>query len=219
MKTRQKILLCILLIAGIMCGCNKPKELGEFMLGDYKALNPFYGNETLVYKHSESDSVYMFYGDGRYSEVIENETTNNPIRDYWVNEKDYCSFTTQDEMYSLKINMHTYGSSGASLFVYYYWKVGIDTIYRRGAELNLPLSVDNYNSDIYKFYIDSLRVFENCYKEVFGDSLLMGGYSITKNIHTTAIYPTKFYYTKTDGIIQIDFNDDTYLGLTEVISP
>ena len=217
MSMKRKLFI-FLLIAGFVCGCNKPKELGEFLLGDYKALNPFNGSESLVYKHSESDSLIMFYGDGRFSEVIETEVTNNPTTNYWVNERDYCSFTTQDEMYSLVIRMSTHGN-GASLYVYYYEQVSVDTIFRRGAELNLPLSADDYNSDIYKFYIDSLQVFENCYKEVFGDSLLMGGYSITKNFLTTAIYPTKFYYTKTDGIIRIDFNDDSYWGLTEVISP
>ena len=216
-----KTFLIILLSAGIVFGCKK--ELGEFLLGSYKAYNPFKGNETLVYKHSVSDSVFIFYGDGRYSELFEYVPTNNPTIDYWVNEKNLCSFTTEDERYTLRIDMSTHWYASVEMYLVYNEQVRIDTLYRRIVTYYLPITKDAYTPQpspySHRFYYDSLQIFDKYYTEVYADSSLLGGFLYHQYHLTPEVQPTAIYYTKTEGIIRIDFDDDSYWGLTEIISP
>lgn len=216
MKMKRRILFVVLLMAGVICGCNKPKELGEFLLGSYKAYNPLNGDETLVYKHSVNDSVYLFYGDGRYSEFFEFVPTNNTTIDYWVNERDLCSFTTEDERYTLRIDMSTHWYAHVEMYLEYNEQVRIDTLYHKVAYYYLPLSKEEYDP---RFYFDSLQIFDKYYTEVYADSNLFGGFLYHQYHLTPEIQPSVIYYTKTEGIVRIDFDDDSFWGLMEIITP
>ena len=221
MSMKRK-LLTLLLFAAIILGCDKPKELGEFLLGDYKEYNPFNGSEILVYRHSVNDSIFRFYGGGRYSEIYHTVPTNNPTTNYWVNECNYSSFSTQDGRFSLTINMATHLSTSVEMYLRYKEQVRPETFYGIGPTYYLPLSIEVFNHPSPyqdKFYLDSIQVFDRNYKEVFADSALFGGFSYAQRHLTPNIRPTTFFYTVKEGIIKIDFNDDSYWGLTEIISP
>ena len=216
---RQILFICVLLIAGFIFGCKK--KLGEFLLGDNLTYNPFNGSETLVYKHSVNDSVYMFYGNGRYSEFFEYVPTNNPTIDYWINERNVCSFTTEDERYTLRIDMSTHWYASVEMYLRYNEQVRIDTLYQRSATYYLPITKDAYmpppppysNNG---FYYDSLQIFDKYYTEVYADSNLFGGFLYHQYHLTPEVQPTAIYYTKTEGIIRIDFDDNSYWGLTDI---
>ena len=222
MSMKRKIILIVLLTAGIVYGCQKkPKQIGEFLLGSYKVYNPYNGDETLLYKHSVNKSILTFYGDGRYSEFVEYAPTNNPTIDYWINERNLCSFTTEDERYTLRIDLETHWNTAVEMLLRYNEQVRIDTFYKKGPTYRLPLSIDFFNPpNIDRFYLDSLQVFSKCYNDVFAKRAPNGGlYPYSQSLQNPEIRPTTFYYTVNEGIIRIDFNDSSYWGLTEIISP
>ena len=97
----------------------------------------------------------------------------------------------------------------------------IDTFYKKGPTYRLPRSIDFFNPpNIDKFYLDSLQVFSKCYNDVFAKRAPNGGlYPYSQSLQNPEIRPTTFYYTVNEGIIRIDFNDSSYWGLTEIISP
>ena len=116
--------------------------------------------------------------------------------------------------------MATHLSASVEMYLEYKEQVRLDTFYTKGPTFHLPLSVENFSHHLNdKFYLDSLQVFNITYKEVFADSTLFGGFSYAQRHLTPEIRPTTFYYTVNEGIIRIDFDDDSFWGLTEVILP
>jgi hypothetical protein len=218
---KGKTLLIFLLMTGFLCCCDKEEQLGEFLLGNYKSCNPFNGDETLIYKSDIGDSI-IFFGNGRYSELFHYKPTNNPTNDYWVNERNNCGFSTEDKHYTLRINMSTHSSSSVEMYLQYVEQVKVDTFYGIGPTYPLPLSIEVFNHPSPyqdKFYLDSLQVFNILYKEVFADSALLGGFLYSQSHLTPDVRPTTFYYTVSEGIIRIDFDDDSFWGLTEILLP
>lgn len=203
--TARKVFIYLLAVV-IIYGCSK--EVGEFLLGPYKAYNPMSGNETLTFLSSGGDTI-KFYGAGRYSETI--KTSEGDGDDYWVNEIDYCSFNTKNEQYILRYVLATYKDRAVEMNLEYYEQIGIDTFYFAKSLYSLPPREDD---TFPKMFLDSLQVFDQHYFEVYVDHHLLKPNTPISEDQVIAIY-----YTKDQGIIKIDFKDDSYWGLIQVFKP
>lgn len=200
------VFLLLLLAVGVSFACKK--ELGEFLVGSYKVYNPHNGNETLLFQTDNGDTV-RFYGNGRYSEIVENNEGDG--KDYWINEIDICSFSTSDKKYSLRMILDSYEDHGVTMTLSFHEQVGQDTFFFATSHYSeLPPNEDMF---LPKEYLDSLQVFDKYYFEVYADYSL--GIPISP---TTDVRPITIYYTMDAGIIKIDFEDDSSWGLTQIIS-
>ncbi|MCB2201182.1 hypothetical protein KQH26_00285 [bacterium] len=197
----------IILLPG---GCKKDNLLGEYLLGDLKNQNPFNGAETIIFLDNNNDSI-VFYGEGRYSELIESKP-DKFREDYYLNELDYCNFIEKNDTYELLIRLGNYYSHSADLVIELTRFVNPDQIRCPcSATFNIPL-MDSYIDSA--SYIDSLSVLNQNYYNVFVDSSIYIGNA--NNCHDQ-IAPTAIFYTTTHGIIKIDFKDGSVWELKEII--
>lgn len=203
-------IVVVLLSLIIFEGCNK--EIGEFLLGDLKNENPFTGTETLIYIDSNGDSI-VFNGDGRYSELFHTEPHYGK-EDYYVNEGDYCSFTELHEKYKISIYLQSHLNTALEMQLRI-----TDMVYPEGdtcnsyTYFNIPLMENLWHT---RFYLDTLFVLDRYYHNVFVDSSML--YSCTNKYNFGKLNKAvAIFYTTTDGIIKIDFEDDTSWELKEII--
>ncbi len=205
-------LLLALLSVTVFYGCRK-KEIGKYHLGDLKNQNPFTGYETLIFINSDDDSI-VFFGNGRYSEIIHTKPHTSQER-YYENERDLCSFIEKDNNYEITIDLQTHLSDISEIYLHFIKTIHPDsatcTYWNRFNKLplsQLPWQVGHY--------IDSINVLGKYYCNVYADSSLLtygsGSYSCSNQNKVTTLF-----YTVTHGIIKIDFEDSTSWGLKEVI--
>ncbi len=206
-------LVLALLAVTVFYGCRK-KEIGKYHLGNLKDQNPFIGNETLIFISSDDDSI-VFFGNGRYNKITRSKPHTSQER-YYENEMDLCSFIEKDNNYELIIDLQTHLSDVSQMFLRYIetMQLSNETCTYYTTRLNkLPLSELPWQKG---HYIDSLKVLNKYYYDVYADSSLLtdgsGNYNCSSQNQATAIF-----YTTTHGIVKIDFEDGTSWGLKEVI--
>ena len=194
-------------------GCYKAQVLGEYYLGGYYFLNPYQGYEKLVYVTSDETDI-EFYGEGRYSTIHKGYVSVNS-NDHYLWESDIVHFTTLDGQYKMHVYMQVarYESSN---YLSIAWRDNhSDTAgyIRAGTGNNLPLSPDNLMPQ--NKFLDSLCIRENVYYDVYVDSAYARR-GLLEPIDSSFVYPTIIYYNTTNGILKLDFNNNSTWELSHI---
>ena len=206
---RDSVMLLLLFV--LLSGCKKEK--GEYLLGDLKNQNPFTGTETIIYCDNNGDSI-IFYGKGRFAYLFESSSQDNPSY-YYINERDECSFVVNNDDFNISINLTTRYDRGANIDLTFTHIVHPDSGTCKSHSsciYALPLFENYQNTNC---YIDSLLVLNKYYYYVFVDSDL--NYSGTYEYGCINKYRVSaLYYTTTQGIIKLDFEDNTSWQLESI---
>lgn len=206
MKPPKGILLVVFFL--ILLSCKE--ECDEYYLGSLKNMNPYNGNEVLIYNNSTGDDI-IFNGNGRNNWLNtfdhNGECVKVEIDDciYWDSEYDYRIIISlrpttfyQSAYLSIDLSDYTYNES---------WH------YRSLINFNIPLDKDNLDVD--QFYYDSLLVNNTMQYDVFSAIPKLGS---AKEVLMDTIHPSMIYYNITSGLITVDFDDGSTWELKEIIN-
>jgi hypothetical protein len=203
MRTLRLILLCILLISGGFL-CYKEELVGEYYLSEEtRSLIPFAGYEKLVFVVDSIDMTELLAG--HRSDSIHKLYIDEDDHEYIFCESDYIYFSNSEYAISLRVGACIFDPTGIGFhFVY------LDSNYMYYSDISV-----NPDENTYKV-VDSLMVNGSWIHEVLFDTLYF--------VHTqppfpsdSFAYPTKCYYSKTLGVVRIDFADGSLWELKEIV--
>jgi hypothetical protein len=196
------LILITLIVAGF--SCKKDKLLGEYHLTEeLKSCNPFKGYETLRFQN-ERNMIELNGGD-RINDV-EKKYAYYPY-EYYLCEADYIVFS--DSAYSMQITMqacYSYPVAEGIEFRFNY----LDSNYIFSSYYAL-LS----NEYVTKYY-DSLLISGSWIHEVYYDTMKFIFYD-KPFPYEDLKYLTKSYYSKTFGVVKLDFSDGSTWELEEIV--
>jgi hypothetical protein len=200
----------ILLMLFNLSGCYK---LGEVPLGEMLNENPYSGNETLVFKTSEGNTI-RFEGNGRYTDELRQSPNHNSY--YWLNEFNVTRFTETNMEYGLRIQMasrYDRGFDMSLVFINYveFREVSCDS----WTSYSLPL--DRKGGNLHHVFHDSLKVLDKLYYDVYVDTAFV--ISVTDNKDSCALKnnTSQLFYNTSDGFLRFDFADGTRWELKEIL--
>jgi len=197
--------LSILIVAIITISCVKDKAEGEYHLSEQlKSCLPLQGHEELFFNADSTDSIILVAGE-RVNELRKSYLYYPD--DYYIEEWDYINFS--NDRYSLSLLIfasHTNQDPKGYAFDFQY----LDEKYVFGAYFEL-LPIENKTN-----FLDSLLVNESYVYDIYYDSMsyVFHDGPFPYEDHT---YPVMSYYSKSLGIVKIDFSDNTSWELNEII--
>jgi hypothetical protein len=201
-KLYTNLLQFLLFILLIFSGC-KPALLGEFLLTEEeKEAVPFKGSETLKYIYH--DSIISLSCNYRKDTTFQ-ATGGVMTDDYYIWETDEIGFEggNFEIFYSLQSREEWYSYDRFSI----HWKDDVNNLYANSSFI-LPLDTDYL--DYSQGYLELMTVHGIDYRSVFYDSLKVDTSS------SGLSKPVALFYSKSAGIIRLDFQDGSSWQLKEI---
>lgn len=206
-------LFVVILLMILVSSCKK--KCNEYLLGSLTNMNPYTGNETLVYYNSNGEDI-LFLGEGR-DVTINTVQPQNSGEECEKTEWDNCYFDEEDELFQLRIKLRpTTDASHAHMFLVigdYRYNDTRPFDYR--VSFNIPLNKNNLNEG--QAYYDSLDIQSTTHYDVFtAETEYYNKYGV-KQVAMDTIRPSLFYYNSQEGLLKIDFDDGSTWELKEII--
>ena len=203
-------LLVFTALSIFLFGCKK--EIDEFLLGDFKKQNPYIGNETLIFINEIGETI-VFDGEGRYSETFRTESESNPKR-YYTNELDKCVFESRNGDYKFEIVLTTHKDRAFQMSIKIFRIINQPSHWCYCYSLYYQALQNYYGRQ--DMYLDSLQVLDKMYYDIMVDSSL----SISTSLPDDSChrFVSNLFYTTNNGIIRLDFDDDSIWELKEILN-
>ena len=206
-------LFVVTLLIIVVSSCKK--KCIEYSLGSLINMNPYTGNETLVFDNSNGEDV-LFLGEGR-NVTINTVQPQNSGEECEKTEFDNCYFDEEDELFQLRIKLRpTTNASQAHMFlviVDYRYNDTRPFDYR--VSFNIPLNKDNLKEG--QAYYESLDIQGAVYYDVFTAKTEYYNKFSVKEIAMDTIHPSLICYNIHEGLLKIDFDDGSTWELKKII--
>jgi hypothetical protein len=195
-------LLFIFLI--ISCtSCLKDRLLGEYYLTEeMKAQIPYKGNETIIFKSDSNNFIELVAGN-RENEIAK-RYIGNQESDYELWEIDHICLLNEYYNLSLWMNADRYEPKG----------IAFDFEYLNGKYFfsgNFGLFLNDSVTTV----LDSIYINGTWFHHIYYDTMTY--YHDQPFPESLEQYPIKSYYSKTFGVVKIDFSDGSTWELKEIV--
>jgi hypothetical protein len=207
-------LISVILLLILVSSCKK--KCNEYTLGSLTEMNPYTGNETLVFKKSNGEDI-VFRGEGR-NITINTVQPQNSGEECEKTEFDDCFFKEEDDLFQLNIKLRptTYVSQSHMFLVLVDYRYNDLRPFDYRVWFNIPLDKDNIAEG--QAYYDSLNIQSTTYYDVFtAETDYNLKYSV-KQIAMDTIRPSLFYYNSQVGLLKMDFDDGSTWELKEILN-
>ena len=190
--------VALIIITGF--SCNQGRLTGEYYLTkEIMEEIPFNGFETIRFITDTNKTIEMT-AESRVGEIIKSYTDHSESN-YYLWEREYISFRNENYSMSLVIQAMRGGIDGVRFNFFI-----ID------GEYYFTASFKQFG-DSYEI-IDSMLVNSVWLTDIYYDSVsYVPPGPIPIDLHN---YPVKSYYTKTLGVVRIDFSDNTIWELEDI---
>lgn len=200
----RKLTYLFLLSIFLLARCETEEILDEYYLGDLVNTNPYTGNEDIVFLSSKGDTILLI-GKGRTFSREEILLTTEPVT-RMIYETDITNFIQEKGDFEFLIYLGTYTRYPLLGFRFSNFDIQDSVEYLSESRYKLPLTVANLEPE--QWHYDSLFIHDKYYFKVFADSAeLKGPYQRETNLSDAQ--PIIFYYSITDGLLKVDFDDDS----------